>query len=294
MKKYKENQISSGKYQFYRQFILVAVVFFLVPLNISNAQSGTSKNEELPQAELAVGSSDTPKISRLRFVTDNDYPPFNYLDKQGNLVGFNVELAQAICAELKVSCSMQALKWDRMIASLDAGGADAVIASLAITKRNRRRVAFSRPYYRTPARFVTGKDVEFKNMYPETLQGKNIGVAKGTSHEAYLKAFYGTSNITSFKNSNLARQALADEMVDAVFGDGVSLMFWLRSAVSAGCCKFSGGAYTESKFFGQGVGIAVKRDNKPLVKMLNQGLDLVQKSGRYQQLYKRFFPSSFY
>lgn len=253
--------------------------------------AGDGAISEVPDATYIP---DISKLTRLRFITDNDYPPFNYLDENGNLVGFNVELAKAICDELKTSCSVQALSWERMITAIDQNVADAIIASLAITKTNRRRVAFSRQYYQTPARFVVRKASGFKDMIPETLGGKTIGVVKGTSHEAYLKAFFRASKIVSFDNSDAVRRALSTQKVEAVFGDGVSLMFWLAGTGSKGCCEYAGGPFTESKFFGEGVGIALKHDNTELRAIINYGLDRVQKSGRYQALFKRFFPLSFY
>lgn len=282
----------------FRTIIATVILFIVGAYGSVRAQSditnGLQNADPFPNPSEAVSIPDISKLTRLRFITDNDYPPFNYLDDSGNLVGFNVELARAICAELNVSCSVQALSWERMITAIDQNVADAIIASLAITKKNRRRVAFSRQYYRTPARFVTRKNSDFKRMIPEALHKKRVGVAKGTSHEAYLRAFFSASEITSFDTADNARKALMENKIDAVFGDGVSLMFWLNGAASADCCRYSGGSYTESKFFGEGVGIAVKRDNKELREILNYGLDLVQKSGKYQQLFKRFFPLSFY
>lgn len=237
---------------------------------------------------------DVSGLKRLRFITDNDYPPFNYLDDSGNLVGFNVELARAICAEMKVNCSVQALTWERMITAIENDAADAIIASLAITKKNRKRVTFSHKYYQTPARFVTRKSDGFKKMTPEVLSGKHVGVAKNTSHEAYLKAFYKNSLVKSFATPDSAREALMSGEIDAVFGDGVSLMFWLNGMASKKCCKYSGGPYTESKFFGEGVGIAVKKNNTKLLGIINYGLERVQKSGKFQQLLLRFFPQNLY
>ena len=133
-----------------------------------------------------------------------------------------------------------------------------------------------------------------KEITPEILSDKRIGVARNTSHEAYLKAFFKTSTIRSFDTPDKARQALIDNQVDVVFGDGVSLMFWLNGIASNKCCTYSGSAFTESKFFGEGVGIAIKKNNSQLLKIINNGLDRVQKSGQFQKLFKRYFPMSFY
>jgi len=272
--------------------IVVAVVLSGVLADSSYSQTGP---KNLPAAE--AGTAQVPQTSsplRLRFITDNDYPPFNYLDENGNLTGFNVELAKALCAELKVRCSVQALAWERMITAIENDTADAIIASLAITRKNRRRVSFSRQYYQTPARFVARKSDGYKDMTPEILSGKRIGVARNTSHEAYLKAFFKGSIIQSFDTPDIARQALVEGRVDAIFGDGVSLMFWINGITSNKCCQYAGGAFTESKFFGEGVGIAVKKNNSQMLQVINNGLDRVQKSGKYQQIFQKYFPMSFY
>jgi len=275
-------------------YLIIAIATLLSSLQDADALAQSAQASVPAIENVEAGATETPALNQLRFITDNDYPPFNYIDESGKLVGFNVELAKAICAELKVRCSVQALVWDRMITAIENDVADAIIASLAITRRNRRRVTFSRQYYQTPARFVMRKSDSFKEITPEILSGKSIGVAKNTSHEAYLKAFFKGSIVKSFATPDKARQALIDGQVDVVFGDGVSLMFWLNGIASNKCCTYSGGAFTESKFFGEGVGIAVKKNNTQLLKIINLGLDKVQKSGQFQKLFKRYFPMSFY
>ncbi len=283
-----------AKFNLYQRSLIIAIIAILSNLHIHGVVAQSDQSSLPGIEETGTGAPDLSDLHQLRFITDNDYPPFNYIDEGGKLAGFNVELAKAICAELKVRCSVQALVWARMITAIENDAADAIIASLAITRKNRRRVTFSRQYYQTPARFVTRKKGSFKKITPEILSGKRIGVAKNTSHEAYLKAFFTEATVMSFDSPDKARQALVDGQVDAVFGDGVSLMFWLNGSASNKCCIFSGGPFTESKFFGEGVGIAVKKNNSQMLKAINYGLDRLQKNGQYQKLFKRFFPMSFY
>jgi polar amino acid transport system substrate-binding protein len=82
--------------------------------------------------------------------------------------------------------------------------------------------------------------------------------------------------------------------VDLVFGDGVGLTFWLNGVTSNGCCEFRGGSYFDAKYFGEGVGIAVKKGNRQLVEILNYALEQVHASGRYEGLFLRYFPMSFF
>ena len=115
---------------------------------------------------------DLPRITVIRFLTEVDYPPFNYAGPDGSPIGFNVDLARLICEELKVQCTVQMRRFDTLITALAENRGDAVMASIAVTPDMRRLADFSDPYYRTPARFVTRRDVVLNDVRPERLEGK--------------------------------------------------------------------------------------------------------------------------
>ena len=129
-------------------------------------------------------------MEKLRFVTDSDYPPFHYFDEEGVLTGFNVDLARSICEALNVECEVKAVEWDELFTDLDNGEADAAIASIRISEESLDKADFTERYYATPARFIAKKDNALKDIIPETLADKKIGVVKDTGHEAYLKQFF--------------------------------------------------------------------------------------------------------
>src|ERR1700761_3552752 len=131
---------------------------------------------------------DLSRIQTIRFLTDVDYPPFDYTGQDGNPAGFHVDLARLICEEIKVSCTIQERSFASLLDALDDNRGDAVIASIAPTADTRRRADFTDPYYRTPARFVARLDSPITDVLPERLEGKKIAVVAGTAHEAYLKA----------------------------------------------------------------------------------------------------------
>ena len=162
--------------------------------------------------------------------------------------------------------------FDSLLDALNDNRGDAVIASIAPTADTRRRADFTDPYYRTPARFVARLDSPITDVLPERLEGKKIAVVAGTAHEAYLKTMFTEAQVRAYPNAEAAREALRDKDVDLLFGDGIALAFWLNGADSAGCCSFRGGPFLESRFFGEGVGIAVKRDNDLLRQALNWAL----------------------
>lgn len=230
----------------------------------------------------------------VRFLTDSDYPPFNYYDENGILTGFNIDMANAVCQALNLICTIKPRPWDELFPALKAGEADAVIASHAITASNRDQVAFTDAYYRTPARFVVRSDTVGEDMTPQGLAGKRLGVVKDTSHEAYLRDFFTDSVVVTFETDNDARSALRFGKIDALFGDGLGLMYWLNGASSRRCCQFRGGAFTESRYFGNGVGIAVAPDNGELAALLSKGIEKTRANGDYEELLLRYFPMSLY
>ncbi len=233
---------------------------------------------------------DLSRVTLIRFLTEVDYPPFNYAGPDGNPAGFNVDLARLICDELAIACTIQMRRFDTLIPAIEQNRGDAVIASLAVTPATRQLVDFSDPYYRGAARFVARRENGVADLRPEGLEGKKVAVVAGTAHEVYLKALFTEAELRPYPSPEAARDALRKGEVDFLFGDGISLAFWLNGTDSAGCCAFAGGPFTESRYFGEGVGIAVKRGNDVLRQAFNWALFRLWEKGRYTDLWLRYFP----
>ncbi len=237
---------------------------------------------------------DLGRLTTLRFLTEEDYPPFNFKGADGTPIGFNVDLARAICSELNLTCTVQVRRFDTLIPALDEGRGDAIIASLAITPATRAQVDFTDRYLRAPARFVGRRDLALDEVAPETVAGKRIAVVAGSAHEAYLRDFFAETAIQSLPNAEAALAAVQKGDAELMFGDGVMLAFWLNGTASANCCAFKGGPFVESRYFGEGVGIAVKRGNDALRRALDYALFRLWEKGAYTDLYLRYFPLGFY
>jgi polar amino acid transport system substrate-binding protein len=233
---------------------------------------------------------DLTRLTVIRFLTETDFPPFNFAGPDGNPQGFNVDLARMVCEELKVGCTVQMRRFETLLPSLNDNRGDAVIASLAVTPDTRARVDFSDPYYRTPARFVARRDSAVSDPVPERLEGKKVAVVGGTAHEAYLKALFTEVETRAYPSADVARLALKRGDVDLLFGDAISLAFWLNGTDSDNCCSFRGGPYMDSRYFGEGVGIAVKKGNDTVRLALNWALFRVWEEGRFTDLWLRYFP----
>ena len=235
---------------------------------------------------------DLSRINIIRFLTETDYPPFNYTGPDGVPTGFNVELARSICDEIKVACTIQMRRFDTLLDALAKNQGDAVIASFAETPDIRKKIDFSDPYYRTPARFVARRDLDITQIRPQTLEGRRVAVVAGTAHEAFMKTLFTEAELHPYPNAAAARAALKKGEVDLLFGDGISLAFWLNGTDSAGCCEFRGGPYMESRYFGEGVGIAVRHGNDLLRRAFNWALFQLWEKGRFTDLWLRYFPVS--
>ena len=233
-----------------------------------------------------------PDLSRLtviRFLTETDYPPFNYTGADGNPAGFNVDLARALCEEIKVSCTVQMRRFETLVDALTSNRGDAIIASMAVSPQLRARVDFTDPYYRVPARFVSRKDAVMPEIRPEYLEGKKVGAITGSAHEAYLKAMFTDAELRGYANDDALRAALRKGEVDFIFGDAISLAFWINGTDSGDCCAFSGGPFVESRFFGEGIGIAVRKGNVELKERINRALSAILENGTYKGIERKYF-----
>jgi polar amino acid transport system substrate-binding protein len=226
----------------------------------------------------------------LRFLTSADWPPFQFVAADGTPAGFHVDLARAICAQLGLTCTIQAVKWEELEEALNNGRADALIAGMRISPELRKRFELTNVYMRLPARFAVRRASPLSDVTVDSLRGKRVGVVGSTAQEAYLKAFFTGAELVPYAGAEEARAALKGGTVDALFADGVSLSLWLSGSSSEGCCRLVGGPFMESHFFGEGLAIAVKAGDRRLVEVLDYALDEVEAKGKLGEIYLRWFP----
>jgi polar amino acid transport system substrate-binding protein len=241
---------------------------------------------------------DTPPAAErrvvLRFVTEAEYPPFNYFDDEGVLTGFNVDLARALCLELNVACDIQVRGWDELLAATARGEADAAIAGHVVSAKALKTVDFTDRYLHTAARFAGRRDATKLEITPDGLEGKRIGVAKGTAHEAYLAEFFRLGRIQAFDTPELAHEALLQGKLDLVFDDGIALVLWINGTASKECCELRGGPFLEPRYFGEGIAIAVPKGDPKLRVDLNAALKRVRANGRFDELLLQYFRTRLY
>ncbi len=254
------------------------------------AETAPSSPPSLFDPNHALQKPDLSRIKQIRFLTEDDYPPFNFLLADGQLAGFNVELARAICAELELPCTIQRRSWDLLIPSLDDNSGDAVVAAFSINEETRKKVDFTAPYFLTPGRFAMLSDTTLSAATPEAIGDRKVAVVAGSRHEAFLEAFYPHVERLAFETPALARDALKNGKVAAHFGDAIGLSFWMNGSEANGCCSFKDGPFTDPRYFGEGLGIAVKKGNEPLRRALDYTLARLDRRGVFAELYLKYFP----
>ena len=190
----------------------------------------------------------------LRIGTEGAYPPFNNLTSDGQLVGFDIDIAKALCDEMKVKCTFVAQDWDGIIPALQAGKFDAIVASMSITPERQQKVDFTHKYYNTPSALAVPKDSTLKGVTKADLAGKTIGVATTTTHFNYASKTYTDSTIKGYPSSPEEQADLANGRLDAIEDDIVVLSQWLDTPDGA-CCKILGTPDPQPvEIFGPGAG----------------------------------------
>jgi polar amino acid transport system substrate-binding protein len=230
----------------------------------------------------------TEEIGAIRFLTTDDFPPFAFRDRRGVLIGFDVDLAEAVCDALKVQCAIQTRPFDTLIAGLKDGTGNAIIAGFDVERAPAEGLIASQAYLKIPGRFVARKDAAF-DLGPPSPKGF-VGAVCGSAHASYLAHFFPDMHVACFNRMATPLIELKEGKLDAVFGDALSLSFWLNGPQSEDCCRFSGGAYLDDRYFGAGLAIVMKAEDRDLKFAIDYALREVYRAGTYEELYLRYFP----
>jgi polar amino acid transport system substrate-binding protein len=241
---------------------------------------------------ISVGAASAQETV-LKIGTEGAYPPFNNLTSDGKLVGFDIDIANALCEEMKVKCEFVTQDWDGIIPALQAGKFDAIIASMSITPERAEKVDFTNKYYNTPPAIVAAKDSDIKGVTKEDLAGKTIGVATSTTHYNYTEKTYTDSTIKGYPSSQEEQTDLANGRLDAINDDISVLEEWLKTPDGA-CCKIVGTITPVPEIHGPGAGIAVRKGETDLVNKFNAAIDAIRANGKYKEINAKYFSFDVY
>lgn len=227
--------------------------------------------------------------SKVRIGTEGAYPPFNYTDNTGNLVGFDVDIAKALCAAMEVECTFVVQDWDGIIPGLLAKKYDAIIASMSITEERKKAVAFTDKYYNTPAMFVAPEGANI-DITKEGLAGKSVAVQRATIHENFLRDNFGdVVDVRAYATQDEANMDLVAGRVDLVLADSVALDDGFLSTDAGNGFAFTGPGFSDPRWFGDGVGIAIRKGDDELVEVFNKAIAKIRSDGTYKTINDSYF-----
>ncbi|WP_324753859.1 transporter substrate-binding domain-containing protein [Roseovarius sp. Pro17] len=222
------------------------------------------------------------------------YPPFAAPDAAGNWTGWEVEIANAICAAEEMECEITPTGWDGIIPSLMGEQIDVIMASMSITEDRAKKIDFSDYYYKTPAVIVTAKD---SGITPDAdgLSGKILGVQASTTHQAYANAHFEdvASEIRVYQTQDEANQDLYSGRIDAVQADSIAMADFIDSDIG-GCCEIVGPVADDAAILGNGVGAGVRKGDDELREKLNAGIAKILEDGTHDEITKKYFSTSIY
>ncbi|NVP57944.1 ABC transporter substrate-binding protein [Mycoplana rhizolycopersici] len=225
--------------------------------------------------------------------TEGAYPPFNNLEADGTLTGFDIDIAKALCEEMKAECTFVTQDWDGIIPALEAKKFDAIIASMSITEERKQKVDFSAKYYNTPPAIVVPKDSDITAATPEALAGKMLGAQSSTTHSNYAEAHMKGAELKLYPTADEYKLDIANGRIDAVIDDVVVLSEWLKSDDGA-CCKLLGTLPVDPVINGDGAGIAVRKGETDLADKFTKAIAGIRASGKYQEINAKYFPFDVY
>lgn len=225
----------------------------------------------------------------VRIGIEGAYPPFSYVTPKGELAGFDVDIAKALCKAMGAKAVLVSQDWDGMIPALLAHKFDAIISSMSITAERMKKVAFSHKYYQTPARFVCKKGL-IKQFSREAIKGKIVGVQRATIHDRYLTDNYGKDvTIKRYATQDEAYLDLVAGRVDMLLADSVALSSGFLKKPEGKDYEFVGPPLTDRRWFGDGAGIAMRKQDKDLVKKFNAAIDKIRADGTYKKIESKYF-----
>jgi len=224
----------------------------------------------------------------VRIASEGAHTPYNYLENN-ELAGFEIDLARDLCDRMKVACSFIAQDWDGLIPGLLEHRYDAIMAAMEITGEARQKIAFTKPYIRMPSAFMTLKERVNLDTSPEGLAGKAIGVESGGTHKAYLDDVYKQSDIRPYARLEEAILDLAEGRLDAVIGDKDAIAGYMKTRKEAQCCVLAGDVPRDPAYFGDGIGVGLRKEDEALKAMFEKALDSCVADGTFAKIRAKYF-----
>ncbi|MGB7433692.1 MAG: ABC transporter substrate-binding protein [Ahrensia sp.] len=243
---------------------------------------------------LSIGAAHAESHAlTIKIGTEGAYPPFNNLEANGDLVGFDIDIANALCAEMKANCEFVTQDWDGIIPALLDGKFDAIIASMSITEERKEKVDFTNKYYNTPPAIAVPKDSDITEATDAALAGKVLGAQSSTTHSNYAEEKLGSAELRLYPTPDEYKLDIANGRIDGVIDDVIVLGEWLKTEDGA-CCKILGTLTPDPVINGEGAGIALRKGEDELREKFNAAIEAIRANGVYKEINDKYFDVDVY
>ncbi len=243
---------------------------------------------------LAAGSVSAKEWKKVRIGVEGAYPPFSFVQPNGELAGFDIDIAKAIGEAMGAEVTLVAQDFDGIIPALLAKKYDAIVASMSITEERKQKVDFSKKYYQTPAKFVCKKGT-IATFSREAIKGKSVGVQRATIHDKYITDNYGTDvEIKRYGTQDEAYLDIVAGRIDMLLADSVALADGFLKKPEGKDYEFTGPDLNDPKWFGEGAGIAIRKEDKDLGEQISKAIDTIRANGTYKKIQDKYFDFDVY
>lgn len=234
--------------------------------------------------------SQTPETWRdIDIASEGARPPYNYLDSNNDLAGFEIDLGRELCVRIKARCRFIPQEWDQLIPNLLAGQYDAIMAAFEINDERREKIAFSEPYVRMPQAFAAARRRDIRSATPEALDGRTIGVEADGPYQSFLEAAYPKSVIKPYAALDEVMLDLGEGRIDVAFGDEDAIRDFLDTRPEARCCKFLAAIPRSAEYFGEGIGIGLRKSDTGLKQAFDKALAEVIGDGAFARIRGKYW-----
>ncbi len=244
-------------------------------------------------AAFAAFAAPAADAAELNICVEGAYPPFSEMNSAGDVVGFDIDIANALCNQMGKSCALVQSEWDGIIPALLERKCDAIIASMSITEERQQIIDFSGTYYTTPGRFVAKEGAGLTDT-PEGLAGKVVGLQRGTIFQDYMDGELPDVELKLYGTQDEVYLDLTAGRVDAIFADSVAMSDGFLKTDAGKGYAFFGRDYTDVKYFGEGSGIGVRKGEEDLRDAFTAAIQAIRDSGEYKTINDAYFEVDIY
>ena len=231
---------------------------------------------------------------KIRIGVEGAYPPFSSITESGQLVGFDIDIAIELCKTMGAECSLVPQDWDGIIPALLARKYDAIVASMSITEERQKKVAFTDKYYSEAARFVhkKGSGIEITKA---GLAGKSVGVQRATTYDNFITGEFGDSvTIKRYGTQDEAYLDVVAGRLDLLLASALAVADGFLSTEQGADFEFVGPGYTDPKYFGEGIAVAIRKKDTDLAEKFNAAIKTIRANGKYKAINDKYFDFDIY